>query len=168
MHGGDIEGRSDGEQQGAEFVVRLPLAAAKCDETMRGAGNGQPRAPNVRRVLVADDNRDSADLLGEIVAQLGSEVTLAYDGEEAVERARAFQPDVAVLDIGMPKMDGYEAARRIRSESGERSVKLVALTGWGQAEDRRRAREAGFDEHLVKPVELAALRALLAATPPMK
>ncbi len=168
MHGGDIEGRSDGEQQGAEFVVRLPLAAAD-GETPRGdTATRQPRAPSMRRVLVADDNRDSANLLAELVAQLGSEVTLAYDGEEAVEVARAFQPDVAVLDIGMPKMDGYEAARRIRSESGERSLKLIALTGWGQAEDRRRAREAGFDEHLVKPVELAALRALLAVTPSVK
>ncbi len=168
MHGGDIEGRSDGEQQGAEFVVRLPVADSSGEARAGVPRESEARAPNVRRVLVADDNRDSADLLAELVHQLGSEVSLAYDGEEAVEMARTFQPDVAVLDIGMPKMDGYEAARRIRSESGARSLKLVALTGWGQAEDRRRAREAGFDEHLVKPVELSTLRELLTSAPPVK
>jgi PAS domain S-box-containing protein len=165
MHGGNIEARSEGEQRGAEFIVRLPLAASGGEAHVCATNGSEARAQTARRVLVADDNRDSAELLAELVRFLGSEVTLAYDGEEAVEVARAFQPDIAVLDIGMPKMDGYEAARRIRSESGARSVKLVALTGWGQAEDRRRAREAGFDEHFVKPVELAALEALLVPRP---
>jgi PAS domain S-box-containing protein len=165
MHGGDIEARSDGEQRGAEFVVWLPLAASGGEGHVCATDTIEKHAPTARRVLIADDNRDSADLLGELIHQLGSDVALASDGEEAVEVARAFRPDVAVLDVGMPKMDGYEAARRIRSESGGRRLKLVALTGWGQAEDRRLAREAGFDEHLVKPVELAALEALLAWAP---
>jgi PAS domain S-box-containing protein len=168
MHGGNIEARSEGEQRGAEFVVRLPLSVTRGDDPVPATHGSEARESTGRRVLVADDNRDSADLLAELVHELGNEVSLAYDGEEAVEVARSFEPDVAVLDIGMPKMDGYEVARRIRSESGARSVKLVALTGWGQAEDRRRAREAGFDEHLVKPVELEALRALLVASPAPK
>ena len=162
MHGGDIEARSEGEQRGAEFVVQLPLAESGGEVYPCATGASEAHVPTARRVLVADDNRDSADMLGELIQELGSDVAVANDGEEAVEMAHAFHPDVAVLDIGMPKMDGYEAARRIRRESGGRRVKLVALTGWGQAEDRRRAREAGFDAHLVKPVNLAVLEALLA------
>jgi CheY-like chemotaxis protein len=111
--------------------------------------------------LVADDNRDSAESLAYLLRKLGNEVRLAFDGSEAVEVARAFRPDLALLDIGMPKLDGYEAAQRIRVEAGARPVRLVALTGWGQDDARRRAREAGFDEHIVKPAEIATLRALL-------
>ena len=161
MHGGNIEARSEGENRGAEFVVWLPLTESHDEGHICATGASEAHAPTAHRVLVADDNRDSADLLGELIHELGSDVALANDGEEAVEVAHAFRPDVAVLDIGMPKMDGYEAARRIRCESAGRRVKLVALTGWGQPEDRRRAREAGFDAHLVKPVDLAALEALL-------
>lgn len=167
MHGGTVEARSEGEGRGAEFIVRLPLAAP---EMTAGGGPAsrahEAPAPIRCRVLIADDNRDAADMLGEWLRALGSDVSLAYDGAEAVEVARAFQPDVAILDIGMPKLDGYQVAQRIRSESGSRRPKLVALTGWGQQEDRRRAREAGFDEHLVKPADLDALRALLASATP--
>jgi PAS domain S-box-containing protein len=164
MHGGTIEARSEGGGRGAEFIVRLPLASAGAEAAPSG---GQPGSvagpPPACRVLVADDNRDAADSLADLLRWLGSEVSLAYDGAQAVEVARTFQPDLALLDIGMPKLDGYGAAQRIRQESGTRPLKLVALTGWGQEEDRRRAREAGFDEHLVKPAELADLSALLSS-----
>jgi len=161
LHGGAIAGHSAGEGRGAEFVVRLPL-----DSVERAAPSPHPRPggrpePLNCRVLIADDNRDAADSLAELLRLVGGEVAVAYDGAEAVEIARVFHPDVALLDIGMPKLDGYEVARCIRREGGARRVKLVAVTGWGQADDRRRAREAGFDEHLVKPAELGALRALL-------
>ncbi|MBN9167031.1 MAG: hypothetical protein BGO98_05480 [Myxococcales bacterium 68-20] len=166
MHGGTIEGRSEGEGRGAEFIVRLPLAAPETAAAAPASRAPEGQAPIRCRVLIADDNRDSADMLGELLRALGGDVALAYDGAEAVEVARAFHPDVAILDIGMPKLDGYQAARCIRSESGTRRPKLVALTGWGQQEDRRRAREAGFDEHLVKPPDLDALRALLVPATP--
>jgi PAS domain S-box-containing protein len=163
MHGGSIRGHSDGENCGAEFVVRLPVASAPAEVRVASIARVERDGELRCRVLVADDNRDAAESLGALLEMLGSEVALAYDGVQAVEAARSFKPDVALLDIGMPELDGYAAARRIRSESGARPVKIVALTGWGQDEDRRRAREAGFDEHLVKPAELDALRALLAS-----
>jgi CheY-like chemotaxis protein len=112
-------------------------------------------------VLIADDNRDAADTLADILRHLGCDVAVAYDGGEAVELARSFVPELVFLDIGMPILDGYETARRIRSDAGERPVKLVALTGWGQADDRQRGREAGFDEHLVKPATFESVRAML-------
>jgi PAS domain S-box-containing protein len=163
MHGGGICGHSEGENRGAEFVVRLPVALAPAEARAESVARAESRGELRCRVLVADDNRDAAESLGALLEMLGSEVSLAFDGAQAVEAARTFKPDVALLDIGMPELDGYAAARRIRSESGARRVKLVALTGWGQDEDRRRAREAGFDEHLVKPAELDDLRALLAS-----
>ena len=166
MHGGTVEGRSEGEGRGAEFIVRLPLAAPETAALAPASRARDAQAPIRCRVLIADDNRDAADMLGEWLRELGVDVSLAYDGAEAVEVARAFQPDVAILDIGMPRLDGYQAAKRIRSEAGSRRPRLVALTGWGQQEDRRRAREAGFDEHLVKPADLDALRALLVSATP--
>jgi signal transduction histidine kinase/CheY-like chemotaxis protein len=164
MHGGTIEARSDGPGCGAEFLVRLPLTTApsaqgpapKPVELARAAG-----AP--LRVLVADDNFDSAELLAMLVTTLGCEAVIAHDGEEAVEKARTFRPDLAVMDIGMPRLDGYEAARRIRDEAGGRRITLVAMTGWGQEEDRRQAREAGFDAHLLKPADLEKLERILDA-----
>jgi CheY-like chemotaxis protein len=114
-----------------------------------------------RRILVVDDNHDSADSLAMILEYMGHEVATAFEGLEAVKRVETFQPDVALLDLGMPMMDGYEAAQRIRENPQWRSVRLVALTGWGQEEDRQRTREAGFDAHLVKPVDRAALEKLL-------
>ncbi len=161
MHGGSIDAHSDGPGTGAEFVVRLPVTAAPKAKTPAPGQLARPRAPgDPPRVLVADDNVDSADLLAMLLTALGCEVTTAHDGVEAVERVRSFRPDLAVLDIGMPKLDGYEAARTIRRESGVR-IQLVAMTGWGQEDDRRRAREAGFDEHLLKPVDVDKLYALL-------
>jgi CheY-like chemotaxis protein/two-component sensor histidine kinase len=159
LHGGTISGHSDGEDRGAEFVVRLPIAEGEARLT--SAPPDRIPVAVARRVLVADDNRDSAESLAYFLRNLGNEVHLAFDGSEAVEAARVFRPDLALLDIGMPKLNGYEAAQRIRVEAGARPLTLVALTGWGQDDARRRAREAGFDEHIVKPAEIAALRALL-------
>jgi len=111
---------------------------------------------------VVDDNRDAADTLGKMLRVIGNELRVAYDGEEAVAAAAEFQPDVIFLDIGLPKIDGYEAARRIRELPSGKRMALVALTGWGQEEDKRRSKEAGFDLHLVKPPNLPALKKVLA------
>lgn len=112
-------------------------------------------------MLVVDDNDDAAELLSVVVEMLGNEVRTAGDGQSALDAAEEFLPDVVLMDLGMPKMDGYEAARRMRQQPWGKSLTLVALTGWGQAEDRRRTREAGFDHHLVKPADANALQALL-------
>jgi CheY-like chemotaxis protein len=112
------------------------------------------------RIVVADDNVDSAEMLSEALQQMGHEVRIAHDGVAVVETAAAFKPHIAFLDIGMPRMNGYDAARKLRETLGE-DVTLVAVTGWGQESDRQRAREASFDHHLTKPVDLAAVESLL-------
>ncbi|HLX06912.1 MAG TPA: ATP-binding protein [Thermoanaerobaculia bacterium] len=166
MHGGTVEARSDGPGKGSEFVVCLPIAAAAETAGLPGAATGgaEVGAPAARRILVVDDNRDSADSLEMLLRMMGNEVRTAHDGLEAVAAAAAFRPDVVLLDIGLPKVNGYEAARRIRQQEGGAKLVLIAITGWGQEEDRRRSREAGFDHHLTKPVDFADLRKLLAAT----
>jgi CheY-like chemotaxis protein len=116
------------------------------------------------RVLVADDNEDSAETMAMLLEALGNDVRVAHDGAQAVEQAESFRPHVALLDIGMPRVDGYEAARRIRSQEWGRGMVLVALTGWGQDDDRRRSQEAGFDRHLIKPVDIEALQQVLAGS----
>jgi DNA-binding response OmpR family regulator len=113
------------------------------------------------RILVVDDNRDSADSLAMMLRIMGNEIRTAYDGEEAVAAAGEFRPDVVLLDIGLPKLNGYEACRHIREQPWSKSVVLIAMTGWGQEEDRRRSQEAGFDKHMVKPVDPQALMNLL-------
>ncbi len=168
MHGGTVEAHSGGHGRGSEFVVRLPAAATTGDapaETTVGTTGVVPAAG--RRVLVVDDNADAADSLGQLLELLGHEVRTAYDGEAGVEAARAFRPDVVVMDIGMPKLNGYEAARRIRGQAWGAGIVLVAQTGWGQDDDRRKSTDAGFDFHLVKPVDPAALFALLAGPKPV-
>jgi len=165
MHGGTVEARSEGEGRGSEFVVRLPAALAAAP----GPAAIEPEAaapPARRRVLVVDDNTDAAESLGELLTLLGHEVRTAHDGEAGVEAAEAFRPDVVLMDLGMPKLNGYEAARRIRGRPWGGGAFLVALTGWGQDGDRRQSAEAGFDTHLVKPVNPAALVKLLADLPP--
>ena len=162
MHGGSVNAHSDGAGKGAKFTVRLPLAA----HARRQPEPAPARAPGAvprRRILVVDDNRDAGDSLGMILRHLGADVRVARDGEEALQAFAAYDPAVVLLDIGMPGMDGYEVARRMRALHPGRHSALVALTGWGQEEDRRRAREAGFDHHLVKPAQLESLQALLAS-----
>jgi PAS domain S-box-containing protein len=169
LHGGSAEAHSDGPGQGSEFIVRLPLLARDEKQGDRGARGPEPvpkAAP--RRVLVVDDNVDAADSLALLLRLEGQEVTVAYDGPSALERAVADPPAVAFVDLGMPKMDGYELARAFRAHPTLRSVVLVALTGWGQPEDRQRTREAGFDRHLVKPVQAKALHRLLGEPAPAR
>jgi PAS domain S-box-containing protein len=160
MHGGAVEARSAGLGQGSEFVVRLPVAGEA--ERSRTAAGETLLASAACRILVVDDNRDAADSLGMLLRMIGNEVHTAYDGLEAVGAAATFQPDVIVLDIGLPKLNGYEAARQIRAQPGGAGRVLIALTGWGQEEDRLRSREAGFDHHITKPVEFSILKKLLA------
>ena len=167
MHGGSVEARSDGPGKGSEFIVRLPVAVASASHQPRPPkGAGEKTAPPAkRRILVVDDNKDSADSLSMMLSITGMEVRTAYDGLEAVEAATAFNPDVVLLDIGMPKLNGYEAARRIREQPRGKDMLLVAVTGWGQEEDRRRSQEAGFNFHMLKPVDPAALQHMVAAGP---
>jgi len=163
MHGGTIEARSEGEGRGSEFVVRLPVATSGAGEPDRTDGEAQGVEPFVRRrILVVDDNLDSADSLGHLLELLGNEVRTANDGAAGIVAPEAFRPDVVLMDIGMPKMNGYEACRHIRGKAWGRELVLVALTGWGQQEDRQKSHDAGFDTHMVKPVDLAALEKLLA------
>jgi PAS domain S-box-containing protein len=165
MHGGDIAAHSAGPGRGSTFTVRLPLPAGGPTPAPPPAAEA-PAGPR-RRLLVVDDSRDSADSLSWMLRLAGHEVHTAYDGQEAVEAAEHFRPEAVLLDIGMPRMNGYEAARRIRQQPWGRDVFLVALTGWGQEEDKRRAREAGFDYHVTKPADPAALTKLLADLTPL-
>jgi two-component system CheB/CheR fusion protein len=164
LHGGTVEAHSAGLGQGCELVVRLPILAEEPEPLAPAAGDPAPTAP--RRILVVDDNRDTAESLALLLELAGPETHTPIDGAEAVEAAAAFRPDIILLDIGLPKLNGYEAARQIRKQQGGKSLALVALTGWGQAEDRRRSEEAGFDAHLVKPVDLGVLKNLLAELQP--
>ena len=162
LHGGKVEARSAGPGKGSEFIVRLPLPAQPGPADERGPGAERPKAAPASgvKVLVADDNRDAADSLERILSLYGYEVHVAYDGKAALDVESAFQPRVAVLDIGMPGANGFEVARAIRQRRNG-SVTLIALTGWGQEGDRRRAMDAGFDYHLTKPVDPEALNDLL-------
>ena len=161
MHGGSVEARSDGNGRGSEFVVRLPVASSLVGT--KPANEANPVRPIARlRILVADDNLDAAESLAMLLTIEGNETLTAHDGLEALEVAAAFRPDVMFLDIGMPKLNGYEVGRRMRQHAWGKDVVLIALTGWGQEDDKRRSMEAGFDFHLVKPVLPDALDELLA------
>jgi signal transduction histidine kinase len=155
MHGGSVEAWSEGPGRGSEFRVRVPLAephSARGSAPARSASRRPAGADRPRRILVVDDNRDAAESLGLLLELRGHEVRLAYDGYTALASARATTPDVVFLDIGLPGMNGYEVARQLRREPALREIVLVAQTGWGQAGDRQRALDAGFDHHLVKPI----------------
>ncbi len=172
MHRGTIEARSDGSGRGSEFIVRLPLYK---DEG--GRMKDEPEALSASsfilhpssfssssrlRILVVDDNRDGADSLAIMLRVMGHDTHKAYNGEEAVAAAASYRPDVVLLDIGLPKLNGYDACRRIRELPGGKGIFIIAQTGWGQDEDRERSRAAGFDHHLVKPVDPDTLKKLLA------
>jgi signal transduction histidine kinase len=163
LHGGSVVAHSAGLGQGSEFTVRLPALASPALEIQTTKRDGEPKAIPARRILVADDNLDSAESLALLLTLRGSEVRTAHDGWDAVETAAAFGPDIVLLDIGMPRLNGYEAARKIREQGRGERVVLIALTGWGQDEDRQRSTDAGFDFHLVKPVDFAVLEQLLAS-----
>lgn len=162
MHGGRIEARSEGLGKGAEFIVRLPIVV-EASEPQKVAETGEAVPPKSSlRILIVDDLRDSANSLAMLLQILGNDTRTAYDGEQGVGVAEEFRPDVMLLDIGLPKLDGYEACRRVRATPWGKRVVLIALTGWGQEEDRRRSHEAGFDHHMVKPVDPQELMKLLA------
>ncbi len=158
MHGGTVEARSEGPGRGSEFLVALPVIE------VRIAGAREAPAQKYfpqRRILIVDDNVDAADTLGDLLVILGATVEVVHDGPAALDALDAFKPDAVLLDIGMPEMDGYEVARRIRALPAHRHILLVALTGWGQEHDQRRSRAAGFDHHVVKPPDVQRLRELL-------
>jgi PAS domain S-box-containing protein len=164
MHGGRVEARSEGSGRGSEFLVHLPLASilekknSDDDGRIASHANAEPW-----RILVVDDNRDSAVSLAMLLRRMGNHAETAHDGAEALRMAERYRPGLILLDIGMPGMNGYDVARAIRNRPWGGGMKLVALTGWGQEEDRRRSREAGFDHHLLKPVEPSDLETLLAS-----
>jgi CheY-like chemotaxis protein len=161
LHGGTVEGRSAGLGQGSEFVVRLPALSPARESIL--PIETETQSTHTSRVLVVDDNMDAADMLVMMLQMFGHQVQAAYTGETALERAVEYQPDVVLLDIGLPDMDGYEVARLLRQQPQTKDVWLLAMTGYGQNSDRQRSEEAGFDHHLVKPVEPQKLRDLLAA-----
>jgi PAS domain S-box-containing protein len=162
LHGGSLAAFSEGEGLGSRFVLRLPLAQA-ADVPPAGDAAGRREAPVGRRVLVVDDNADAADTLVEVLALQGHAVQAAYRGEAALELAERWRPEVVLLDIGMPEMDGYEVARRLKARPWAVGTIVVALTGWGQDSDRMRTRASGFDHHLVKPVEPDEIERLIGA-----
>ena len=162
MHDGSIRAYSEGPGRGSEFVLRIPIADI---QAAPNPANSKPAAarPMVKyRILIADDLRDNADSLALLLQAMGNEVAVAYGGAEAVRVVESFAPDVVFLDLGMPEVDGYEACRRIRAHAWGRDVVIVALTGWGEKNYRRRTNEAGFDHHIVKPLDTNTLEGLLA------
>jgi len=162
LHGGTVEAQSGGVGRGSEFTIRLPLTPAAAAAVVP-AEMEPPCAPAGRlRVLIADDNRDAADSLALLLAHDGHEVRTVYSGQAAVALLESFSPEVALLDIGMPDLDGFAVADRIRQRRGTTEVCLIAITGWGQEDDKHRSREAGFAAHLTKPVDPHGVRALLA------
>jgi CheY-like chemotaxis protein/anti-sigma regulatory factor (Ser/Thr protein kinase) len=161
MHGGTVTAHSSGPGRGSEFIVGLPaLAEARASEFTQDV-SGQPAALPARRILLVDDNPDAVECLGLLLRMKGNEVYTASDGPEALEAAKKYCPDVVLLDIGLPKMSGYEVCRRLRQQHFANGLLIVALTGYGQDKDRRRTREAGFDHHLLKPVDSDTLENLL-------
>jgi CheY-like chemotaxis protein len=158
MHDGVIDGESAGPGKGSTFTMRIPVAEASVAAVPVAAAPAT--TPVARRVLIVDDNADSTEVLQMLVSHWGAAVRTAHDGESAVPIAAEFNPDVVLLDIGLPGIDGYETCRRLRQQCGT-GVTIVALTGWGQDRDKRRAQDAGFDAHLTKPADPVALEALL-------
>ncbi len=160
-HGGSVHVHSDGVDQGCTFVVRLPVAEVNATASGSQADDEIQSSPKCR-VLVVDDNRDGAASLAMLLTVMGHETRIAHDGLDGVEQAEAFRPDLIVLDIGLPKLNGFDVCRRIREMAWAKDTLIVAATGWGQEEDRRRSRQAGFDHHLVKPVDGVEVSRLLA------
>jgi CheY-like chemotaxis protein len=161
LHGGTVEGKSEGEGKGSEFILRLPASAAAPSEASAigplASGPMDRLAP--RRVLIVDDNLDAAATLDQLMRSLGHETRVAHNGTDALSLADQFKPQVVLLDIGMPGMNGYEVAAQLRKRG--RAMKIVAVTGWGTEDDRSRSAQAGFDLHLVKPVDEAALQRII-------
>jgi CheY-like chemotaxis protein/two-component sensor histidine kinase len=166
MHGGTVSVQSEGLHQGSEFSIRLPIAPEEFANPSDPSILTEMLRPPKLRVLVVDDNTSAGEVLGMLIKMLGCDVQIASDGQQAVERAEEFRPDLILMDLGMPIVDGYEAARRIRQQSWGKTIMLVALTGWGQDDDKRRSHDAGFDDHLVKPASSTDLQKLFAKMKP--
>lgn len=166
MHSGEVTVHSDGADRGSKFTVRLPSSMAAAPVApLQAAILESASLVGGLRILIADDDKDTAKMLSLILTTFGNQVRRAHDGQEAIETAAAFAPDVMLMDIGMPKLDGCEVARQIRGQEWGRKMVLVALTGWGQEEDKQRSAAAGFDQHLLKPIGIAELQNLLASIP---
>jgi len=166
MHGGSIEAHSEGVGSGSRFTVRLPMVETMARPAVRAASITEVRVNGAgRRVLVVDDKHDAAETLATYLGLLGHEVRAAHDGVEALEESAAFRPDVILLDIGMPRLDGLEVARAIRREPWGADILLIAVTGWGNAEDKRNVAQAGFDRHLTKPIDPQAVASIVAHAP---
>jgi PAS domain S-box-containing protein len=166
LHGGTVEVQSEGMGRGSEFIVRLPLPVAATTAVLSPQlQKPMVRPPPRRRILVADDNQDAAESLATLLELSGHELRIAHLGRTALALAQTFRPEVALLDIGMPDLSGYEVAQKLRQAAWADGMQLIALTGWGQEDDRRRALEAGFDHHLIKPVDPDQLDAIIAAQP---
>jgi PAS domain S-box-containing protein len=161
MHGGTVVADSEGPGHGATFTISLPLCRGALMQLSADSTTQPGVLPSEVRILVVDDNRDIAEGLDPLLTMLGAEVRVAHDGAEAIRIVDEWPPTHVLMDLGMPGMDGYEAARRLRAKCGDHAFRLIAMTGWGQEEDRQRTREAGFDEHLVKPVGFAKLKSVL-------
>ena len=161
MHGGNIEAKSEGPGMGSEFVVRLPLVIATSRPQASDVEDELVDRASALRVLIVDDNRDGADSLSEMLKLLGNDTRTGYDGQQGVDMAGEYRPDVILLDIGLPKLNGYQVCRLIREQPWGKDVMLIAVTGWGQPEDRRRSKEAGFDHYMVKPVDPHVLMEML-------
>jgi CheY-like chemotaxis protein len=162
MHGGTVEAHSEGLGRGSEFVVRLPIVAINPTAPAAPGSPESQHAGRPLRVVLVDDNVDGVETLADLIGLLGHQVRTAHDGPTGINVVREFDPDIVLLDIGLPGMDGYEVARRLRREFGTR-VTLVAVSGYGREEDRAQSHEAGCQQHLVKPVELRTLQTLLAS-----
>jgi len=161
MHGGSVQAHSEGEGRGSEFVVRIPRLPAAVGALAAAPDDEASASGSSLRVLVVDDNTDAAEAL-EILLQInGNRTRVVHDGEAALQAAASFRPDVILLDIGLPLLSGYEVARRIRAEDWGKRITLIALTGWGQDDDRRKSADAGIDHHLVKPVDAATILGLV-------
>jgi CheY-like chemotaxis protein len=168
LHGGTIRVASEGPGKGSTFTVSLPRASEAPNDAPIRVEPGRSRPGAGRRVLVVDDNVDAARTLYALLSELGHVPAVAYDGVVVLELARSFEPSVALLDIGLPVMDGYELAGRLRAQLGAAAVRLIAVTGYGQDGDRARAKQAGFDHHLVKPITVEALVTLLDGDQPRR
>jgi CheY-like chemotaxis protein len=162
MHGGSVKAHSAGLGKGSTFIVRLPILADESEDASSQEVGG-PTSANVsmRRILVVDDSRDAANSLAHVLRLLGNEVRVAHDGIEAVKAAEECRPEFILMDVGMPRLNGYDAARRIREQPWGASTVIIALTGWGQEGDLVQSKEAGCDGHLVKPVDISDLERLL-------
>ena len=161
MHGGTVHAESGGQDMGSTFVIRVPARAEAAPGEHAEPDRPEPMSPPPLRMLIVDDNRDAADSLAMLLRTTGNEIRTAYDGLEALQVASEFRPEVVLLDIGLPKIDGHEVAQRLRHEAWGRRVCLIAITGWSDESDRARSRAAGFDHHLVKPLDTAHLAQLL-------